>query len=258
MDPPRVRGTKDKEVSMKKLFVFMALAAFLVASAGADVYIKSKTHTDPMSMMGQNTPAKDDIVEQWLGDDVFSMKTGGTGSIVDLKKGVIYIINHNEKSYIESTLPLDFSKLLPAEMAAMAQGMMKMTVTVSPNGQTKTIGSWPCKGYDVTMQMMMMPMKMAVWATTEVPFDLNKYMEKTYGAQLAAQLRLDDAAIAEMKKIKGYWIASETTMEMMGAKIRTTSEVVEMTKKTPPAGVYTVPAGYKKQDKLSMKELQGR
>ena len=117
---------------MKKLFVFMALAAFLVASAGADVYIKSKTHTDPMSMMGQNTPAKDDIVEQWLGDDMFSMKTGGTGSIVDLKKGVIYIINHNEKSYIESTLPLDFSKLLPAEMAAMAQGMMKMTVTVVP------------------------------------------------------------------------------------------------------------------------------
>lgn len=243
---------------MKKVLVFAALAALLVASAGADVYIKSKTRTDPMSMMGQNTPAKDDVVEQWMGDDVFSMNTGGNGTIIDLKKGIIDIINHNAKTYIESTLPLDISKLLPPEMAAMAQGMMKMTVTVTPNGQTKTIGSWACKGYDVAMQMMMMPMKMSVWATTEVPFDLNKYMEKTYAAQLAAQLRLDDAAISEMKKIKGYWIASETTMEMMGAKIRTTSEVVEMTKKTPPPGVYTVPAGYKKQDKLSMQELQGR
>ncbi len=243
---------------MKKAFVFLALAAFLVASAGADVYIKSKTHTDPMSMMGQNTPAKDDIVEQWMGDDVFAMNTGGNGTVIDLKKGMIYIINHNAKSYIESTLPLDFSKLLPAEMAAMAQGMMKMTVTVTPNGQTKTIGSWPCTGYDVTMQMMMMPIKMSVWATTKVPFDLNKYMEKTYAAQLAAQLRLDDAAIAEMKKIKGYWIANETIVEMMGSKMRTTSEVVEMTQKTPPAGVYSVPTGYKKQDKLSMQEMQGR
>ena len=243
---------------MKKAFVFLALAAFLVASAGADVYIKSKTHTDPMSMMGQNTPAKDDIVEQWMGDDMFAMNTGGNGTVIDLKKGMIYIINHNAKSYIESTLPLDFSKLLPAEMAAMAQGMMKMTVTVTPNGQTKTIGSWPCTGYDVAMQMMMMPIKMSVWATTKVPFDLNKYMEKTYAAQLAAQLRLDDAAIAEMKKIKGYWIANETIVEMMGSKMRTTSEVVEMTQKTPPAGVYSVPAGYKKQDKLSMQEMQGR
>lgn len=243
---------------MKKVLVFSILAAFLVASAGADIYIKSKTHTDPMSIMGQNQPAKDDVVEQWMSDDQFAMITGANGSIIDLKKGIIYLINHQAKTYVESTLPLDMSKLLPPEMAAMAQGMMKMTVTVTPNGQTKTIGSWPCKGYDVAMQMMMMPMKMTVWATSEVPFDLNKYLEKTYGAQLAAQLRLDDAAIAEMKKIKGYWVSSETTMEMMGAKIRTVSEVVEMAKKTPPAGVYAVPAGYKKQDKLSIQEMQNR
>ena len=61
-----------------------------------------------------------------------------------------------------------------------------------------------------------------------------------------------------MMKIKGFWISSETTMEMMGAKIRTTSEVVEISKKTPPAGVYSVPAGYTKQDKLSMQDMQNK
>jgi hypothetical protein len=170
----------------------------------------------------------------------------------------MYLINHKDKTYLETTLPLDFSKLLPPEMAGMAAAMMKVTVTVNPTGQTKTIGQWNCSGYDVSMSMMMMPMKMQVWATTDVPFDVNKFMEKMYSNVLMAQLRLDEAAIKEMQKVKGFWIASETSGEMMGAKIRSTTEVAEISKENPPAGVYSVPAGYTKQEKLSMKQMQQR
>ena len=61
-----------------------------------------------------------------------------------------------------------------------------------------------------------------------------------------------------MKKIKGFWISSETSSEMMGAKFRSVTETVEISKKSPPAGVYSVPAGYAKQDKFSMQDLQGK
>jgi hypothetical protein len=142
-------------------------------------------------------------------------------------------------------------------MAQMMSQMMKMTVTVTPNGQTKTIGQWNCSGYDVSMQMMMMPMKIAVWASTDVPIDMAQF-GKIYSNVLKAQLRLDDTAVEEMMKVKGYWIATETTGEVMGAKIRSTTEVVEISKKTPDASVYLVPAGYTKQDKLSMQDLQKR
>jgi hypothetical protein len=37
-----------------------------------------------------------------------------------------------------------------------------------------------------------------------------------------------------------------------------TTAVVEISKKAPPAGVYSVPAGYTKKDKLSMEEFQQR
>lgn len=243
---------------MKKLLSAVMIVLALATFAAADIYVKSKSHTDPISIMGQSQPAKDTIQEQWLGDDVFAMTSEDTGSVVDLKKNVIYIINHKNKSYLEAALPLDFSSLLPAEMAKMAASMMKVTVTVSPNGQTKTVGQWKCNGYDVTMTMMMMPMKMAVWATTDVPFDLDKFMSKAYGNMLAAQLRLDEAAVKEMMKVKGFWISTDMSAEMMGAKIHSTMEVIEISKKTPPAGVYTVPAGYKKQDKLSAQDLQKR
>jgi hypothetical protein len=142
-------------------------------------------------------------------------------------------------------------------MAQMMSQMMKMTVTVTPNGQTKTIGQWKCSGYDVALNMMMMPMKMSVWASTDVPFDVAKF-QKLYTNVLKAQLRLDDAAVTEMMKVKGYWIATEMNAEIMGAKMHNTTEVVEITNKTAPASVYAVPAGYTKKDKLSMQDMQNR
>jgi len=241
---------------MKKLSVFLSLLLVLSAFAGADVYVKSKSHSDAFSMMGQSQPAKDETVEQWIGDDQFAYISTQMNSIVDLKKNVMYIINHQDKSYVEAPLPLDFSKLLPPEMAQMAQ-MMKVTVTVTPNGQTKTIGQWKCSGYDASIQMMMMPMKMTIWASTDVPIDMEKF-SKLYGNVLKVSMQMDDAAMKEMMKIKGYQIATEMTGEMMGAKMSVATEVIEITKKSPGASVYTVPAGYTKKDKLSMQDMQRR
>jgi hypothetical protein len=242
---------------MKKLSILFSLVLVLAAFASADIYIKSKTHTDAFAVMGQNQPAKDETTEQWFGDDKFAAITPGQTIVIDLKKNMFYMINHGNKTYIESALPFDFTKIVDAQMAQMMSQMMKMTVTVAPNNQTKTIGQWNCSGYDVAINMMMMPMKMSVWASTNVPFDVDKFM-KLYTNVLKAQLRLDDAAIQEMMKVKGYWIATETNAEIMGAKMHNTTEVVEITKKSADASVYSVPAGYAKKDKLTMQDMQNR
>jgi hypothetical protein len=69
-------------------------------------------------------------------------------------------------------------------------------------------------------------------------------------------LRLDEASVKEMEKIKGYQIASETSGEIMGAKMRSTQEVLEISKKTAPAGTYAVPAGFKKNATIDMGQIQ--
>ncbi len=236
---------------MKKVFavVFILLAA--VTLVRADYYIKSKSHTDAMSFMGQNQPAKDEVNEQWIGADKFANITPEMSIILDLGKGKALMISHKDKTYVETTLPLDMGKLMPPEAQAM-MGMMKATVTVQPTTQTKTIGQWPCTLYNVNVNFMMMPMKMTVWASEKVPFDMNFYQEKIFGAMMKGTLRLDDASVAEMKKVKGYFIANDISMEMMGAKMHQTQEVVEISQKTPGPGVYAVPAGYTKAQYLSM------
>ncbi len=242
---------------MKKLYVIIFILLAMSSWAGAEIYVKSKAHTDAISMMGQNRPAQDTFSEQWIGDDQFANVTENLTTIIDLKKSIFYMINHKDKTYVETTLPLDMSKLLPPEMSAMA-GMMKASMTVTPTGQTKKIGQWDCSEYDVTMTIMTMPVKMKVWATPDVPFDVSKYMLKMYGNVLKSQMQLDDTAVQEAMKIKGFWIASDMAMEMMGQKMHTTTEVIEISKKDAPAGVYSFPAGYTKRDKLSVKQLQQR
>lgn len=240
---------------MKRAIILLIFAFVMAMFLPADVYIKTTTHQDAFEMMGQKQPAKDDVAEQWIGNNQMANKTGDKVMIMDANKKLMFIISPKDKSYVETALPLDMMKLLPKEAAGMAS-MMKVTVKVTPNGQAKKVGQWNCKGYDVDMGMMMMQMKMKVWATTEVPFDWKSFA-KMY-ANVSKMQFMDDAAIAEFLKIEGYQVATEMTMDMMGSKLKVTSQVTEIAQKPAPAGTYAVPAGYTKKDTLSMTDLQQR
>ena len=242
---------------MKKMLTGMLIVAMAALSLSADIYIKNKAHTDAMSIMGQNSPATDTVSEIWISDNAVAMVSKDSGTIIDLSKNMFTMISFDKKSYVETPLPVDFAKLLPPEMAAMA-GMIVMSATVTPTAETKKVGQWNCQGYDMTMTVMGMPMKTKVWASTEVPFDTAKFAEKFMPAMTKGMMRLDDASVKEMMKIKGYQIATEVNAEMMGAKIHSTSEVTEISVKSAPAGIYSVPAGFAKKATMDMADLQKR
>jgi len=241
---------------LKKFAAVFILLFVASLSLRADVYIKSKSHADAMTVMGQTTPATDSVQEQWIGDDVFANVSADQSMIISLKKNVMWIVNHKAKNYVEATLPLDIAKLLPPEAAAFA-GMMKMSATVAEGTETKKIGQWNCKLYTMTMVMMGQNITTKIWASTEVGFDTAAFNAKIMGNMLkGGGMMLDDASVKEFSKIKGYQIATETTGAIMGANMRSTTEVVEISKKNAPAGVYAPPSAYTKTTSLSMDALR--
>jgi len=242
---------------MNKLILAALALLIAVPAAFADTYIKSKTHTDAIAVKGQSTPARDDTNETWISAGKFA--TGGADSwfVIDVDKKVVYFINHKEKTYVETPLPLDFAKILPPEAAGMAD-MMKVTATVTPTSETKKIGSWDCTGYDTTMSVMGMKMNVRVWASTAVPFDVAAFNATIMPAILQGQMRVADESLAEYAKIKGFQIASELNADVMGAKMHVTQEVTEIAERPAPEGIYAPPAGYKKNATLSMADLQKR
>jgi hypothetical protein len=243
---------------VKTFIAALSLILWTSTFAAADGYVKMKNHTDPLSIMGQNQPASDTVTEQWIGEGKVATVSPDSATILDLEKNTIYMVNHADKTYVAATLPLDFSKLLPPEVAPMLQGM-KMTLKVTPTGKKKAVGTRSCDEYDVDMSMATMPMKLKMYATTDVPFDYKNYMEKFYGNLIKTQMiGIDDASVAELKKINGFIMAQEMTGDLMGAQIRQTMEVTDIAEKPAPTGIYAVPAGYTRQKALSMEDIQSR
>lgn len=234
---------------MKKLILIVTLVVISFAFLQADVYIKQQTKMG--AFMGK--PGKDVISEHWLGTNKLAIISPDNTMIMDLGAKKMHLVYHKTKSYVEAALPLDMSTLMPEQAAQMVKSMMDgMKMSVEANGQTKKILNWEAQGYDVKITMMGMEMKMVFWATKDVPFDWKKY-SNMYSEVYKAQMRMGETFVKEFKKVQGYSVA--TQMEIMGMKITTTTLEVDA-KKEPGPGVYSVPAGYTKKDKLSMADMQ--
>lgn len=233
---------------MKKLLLVSTLVLLSVTFLSADIYVKQQTKTSPF--MGQ--PAKDILQEQWFGNNKIATITQDNAFAINLNEKKFYMISNKSKTYVEATLPLDISKLMPDQMAGMMKTMMdSMTVSVQPNGQSKKILNWNTKGYDVKMNMMGMDMKMVFWATADVPFDWKK-LASLSGELYKAQLKVGEKFVEEFKKIEGFPVASD--MEMMGMKVNMTT--IEISDKPSPSGVYAPPPGYTKKDKMAMEDMK--
>jgi hypothetical protein len=242
---------------MKRILAAALLVLIATPVFAADVLVRVKTHSDPITAGGQSQPARDSVAEQWYGPGKTAQTSGNAGLIVDLAANMAYMVNHSDKSYVPMPLPMDILKVLPPEVAQMAP-MIQMSATVTPTTETKTIGAWTCTGYDATLTVMGMPMTLRVWASTDVPAALLEYSAKVTPVFLQGQMRLTDESVKEFAKIKGFQVATELNADVMGARMHTTTEVIEIVEKPAPAGTFEPPAGYTKKATLSMQDLQRR
>jgi hypothetical protein len=242
---------------MRKLLAAALLVLAATPVLAQDVYVKTSTHSDAMAIGGQSQGPRDDTFEQWFSGNKTAQSGKDVGFIVDLDANMAYMIVHSDKSYVPMPLPMDITKILPPEVASMAP-MMQMSATVKPTTETKTIGRWQCTGYDMTLSVMGMQMNQRVWASTDVPAALSASAAKVMPTFMKGQMRLSDESAKEIAKIKGFQIASELNADIMGAKMHTTTETVEIVEKAAPAGAVEPPAGYTKKTTLSMQDLQRR
>jgi len=231
---------------MKKIMSVMVIVLISTLMINADVCIKQKINTP--AMMGK--AASSDIVQQWLGDGKMAMVGGQNGFVVDIVAKKMLMINNTDKTYVETSIPVDFSKLLPPEAAPMMEQMMKgMTVSVEKIGDTRKVAGIDTVSYKMTMGMMGMQIPMTMWVAEKLPFDWKKY-QGVYNQMMQIMMKGGEHLAQEMAKIQGYPLASE--MDMMGMK--TTTETIEIiTNATPPAGTYAAPAGYTKTDFMPMR-----
>lgn len=245
--------------SVKYLIAFLAVC-LLAAPAFADMMIKNHTHTDAFEMMGQKQPAKDDTTIVWIGDGVARYDMSDTASfIMNQADETIYAINHKKKTYTEikmgeNAMPDmdEMTKDMDPEQAAMMKkmmgekmgGMMQMDVTVTPTEETKKIKDWNTTKYVVEIQSAAGPIVSDNWTTEDIDIDYGLF--NAVSMAFMSSMPGYEKIAAEMQKMKGVPVYSETTAKMMGSEIHTNTTLLEYMSADPPEGAYGIPKGYKK------------
>jgi hypothetical protein len=234
----------------------------------ADVFLKHKTHTDAMEMMGQKVPEKDVISTIWMAGDKVRSDMEEQSVILRLDKNVQYVLNHQEKTYME--IPLNFAEQAyeaakeeagddAGTMENMMKSMMQMKITITETQETQTIRNWKCRKYLQTIETAMGPMQSVVWATEDIKIDYDvytKFMASSL-AKIPAMGEMVSKMQEEMKKIKGIPVLTQVEMSMMGQTIKSSTELIEYKTGTAPSGTFDIPKGYTKTDTPAMPGMGG-
>ncbi|MBN2885948.1 MAG: DUF4412 domain-containing protein [Chromatiaceae bacterium] len=170
-----------------------------------------------------------------------------TNMVLDPASGVMSFVNDTKKEYFQINVQDVIDAMKDPRMAEMRSMIGDIEVSVTDTGETKRIGDWDCRRYQVTKRGMM-EVDQEVWATESVDLDVSRFtrMMSMAGAQ---DLPGSEAQQAEMAKIKGYPVLTLTRMMMMGTEMKTEIEVQSIRREAIPAAFFEIPADY------SLKEI---
>ena len=218
------------------------LMIFSLASAEKGFYTEQETHTP--AIMGQ--PAKDEISKTWISDTGYRIENGNTIMILRFDTKKIWNIDMDKKTYFEA----DAGQM--KAMAQMGQAMMgnkeNSSLVFKKTGNTKKIKNWNC--YEVTAQNAMM--KQTMWLTEDLPYGKDAYYEFYKNVPEFEELA---KSISNSSELKGYPVANETEINMMGMQIKSSSELISITQQDIPASMYNLPEGLQKMEN-PMEQMQ--
>jgi hypothetical protein len=243
---------------MKKLCTFIIITLVTTVLSNADIYIKQKAHTDSYYYGGITRPAEDFEVETWIGEKKMAYFDQDLAIKIDMEKNRLLVLDKKEKTYIETTLPPELSGLVQQQLVSRIRQLQYMG-TVTDTKKTKTIGKWKCKEYKINSYFLNEGTRInesdsVIWVSADVPFDLETYQQMN--TTLLQSRNYSQAFIQELKKIKGFMIDSESYFYPKGFSVKSTKTVIEMSQKKPGEFTYSVPAGYNKNENLSIPVLR--
>jgi hypothetical protein len=222
--------------------VMAALAAGLPRAAGAEDLTIVSTVTTPRGTTRTQT--------QYLSPSRMRVSGDERDTIVDLSSGKITILDNRRKEYSTSTLDelRTFTDQIDSAMAGRPIFDRTVGATASVTVE-KGPGGRKVAGYDTEQYILAMgeSMRMEVLMTTAIEPPA-RYFEarKVVYASMGPMARRFDLVYDEMKKIKGFPLATVLDYRMRVARRQVVTEATEVRKGPIPDSVFVAPSDYKK------------
>jgi hypothetical protein len=234
----------------------MLMTAGLLA---ADTKIVQQSHQDAFTVMGQTQPAVDSERVIWFGSDRMRLDDAGTAFIVRLDQSTLYIIDHEKETVSTVDLPVDLASLLPDGVAEQMLPMLQLEVAVDPTDETKMVGDWNARRYNVKMTSNMVTVDQVLWVTKDIDLDLDAYYRHFH--QILSLQPGTQGVLDELKKIDGFTVEEQsvTRMKMAGdVEMKSHDVTVSVENLDPPAGLFDPPSTYTVKEFDLMAAMQGQ
>jgi hypothetical protein len=259
-------------------FMAAALLGAALPAAADDLTIISKVTRDggePATATSYLSTDHARMVQPDGGEAILDLKTGQI-TVIDGRRKEYYVVTRQDMDQMKAKMQQTMNspemqraqeqmKNLPPEVQKKMQGMMgaaAASVDVKKTGTTRKIAGYNCDNWTITMG----PTKTEHCVTTELAFpvqtwdayrDFAEGMRSMMASMGPMAKGMTDVA-AKMKEMRGYPLATSTSMSIMGRSSSSSSEVVEVKKGAIPASAWEVPAGYKKVDNPMLKAMAPR
>ncbi|UCG50863.1 MAG: M56 family metallopeptidase [Candidatus Latescibacterota bacterium] len=215
-------------------------------SKGGDLYIRSVVRGKRYFMGIPVGSKRLGVNETWIGDGRCSESQRGRTIIFNLRDSLFTFIDHNAETYVEAPLPLDLSDVLSRDILRRHRES-RYTGEVDVTGKSETFLDKECMEYKVTFWQvingdMTNEQSYKVWATTDVPVDLEPF----YGFLdcLRRMYNRDGVCRQELAKIRGIQMYTDFRNKRFLTEERIIEEVIEVSLREPPSDVYSAPEDY--------------
>jgi hypothetical protein len=227
---------------IRRLTLVLSMAAALTLPLVAeDLTVVSKVTTGDRS--GTST--------QYMTSTKSRTTDGQADTIMDYPTGKMTVIDHKKKTYWEATIEEMTAYMDRLQKDMQGNPMLEKMfggpdeVSVEKGKGSRKVAGYDCDEYTMRMGDSFVFDLCAARGLQPPP----QYYEgrKLSSASMGPMGRRFGKMFEEMKKIKGYPLALDMDTNMGMAKMKTSSEAIEVKKGAIPASTFEIPAGYEKK-----------
>jgi len=236
-----------KRLLLALLIVLLSVLA-LIPSDGGEVLVTRRIHVDAFYHEGVQRPERTDTMSLWIAPSRAVCLVGPVKVIIDADRDILILANGASKTFVEARLSRPAIESMTSDDRE-ATPSHDTTATVRATGETRTVLGRNCRGYALELHANL-DHKAVVWVSADVPIDLAAYralMKKLY----AFLGRFDAASADSLLGLPGFVLAQENVAGLKGETLRVNREVIEMSVKTPPAGLFDVPGTFARRPGLT-------
>jgi Domain of unknown function (DUF4412) len=247
------------------LTILAATGSVSMTCMADDMTVISKVSTNGQPGGTQTSYISSDHIRhsESKGNDVIIDLKNGTMTNIDTMKKTYFIMTKQDMEAMQAAMAARMNDPKMKQAMAMMQGMsssMAADTEVKKTGVTRKVAGYACEEWLISMGGMV---NMTECVTNDLKYpvqswaalaDFQESMRKSMSFGPSAKAGADYAE--KMKSIKGFPVASTSTVDAGITKITTATEVTDVSRTPIPASTWDVPAGFTKVENPMLRSLR--